>query len=98
MVLGTTIRLPGEFVAPRPADGNLDPGDYVHRLRRHMQTIKPPPPRAQQSHSQLHPDLAKCTHVYVRHDAVRAPLQPPYDGPFRVLKRIDKFFCIGAEG
>ena len=100
MVLGTTIRLPGEFVAPRPADGNLDPGDYmyVHRLRRHMQTIKPPPPRAQQSHSQLHPDLTKCTHVYVRHDAVRAPLQPPYDGPFRVLKRMDKFFVLERKG
>ena len=36
--------------------------------------------------------LSSCTHVFIRHDAVKIPLQQPYDGPYKVLKRTDKFF------
>ncbi|GBM73893.1 hypothetical protein AVEN_40153-1 [Araneus ventricosus] len=43
-------------------------------------------------------DLMTCTHVFVRYDAVRASLRPPYDGPFLVIDRTDKFFRIHREG
>ena len=39
-------------------------------------------------------DLLDCTHVFIRHDAVRKPLQQPYDGPFLVTKCTDKHFTI----
>ena len=32
--------------------------------------------------------------MFVRHDAVRTPLQPPYDGPYRVLKQADKHYTL----
>ena len=98
LVYGTTIRLPGQFVAPNPADGDLDPSDYIHRLRRQMQDLRPTPTRAQHRKPQIHPDLDTCTYVFVRHDAVRKPLQPPYDGPFKVIRRADKFFIIELKG
>ena len=43
-------------------------------------------------------DLNTCTHVFIRHDAVRKPLQPPYDGPYAVLKRNNKHFKINING
>ncbi|XP_038072074.1 BDNF/NT-3 growth factors receptor-like [Patiria miniata] len=98
LVLGTTIRLPGQFVETAKPDRDLDPSNYVHRLKRLMQDTRPSPTRTRLRKSQIHPELATCTHVFVRHDAVRKPLQPPYDGPFRVLKRADKYFVLELNG
>ena len=43
-------------------------------------------------------DLSTCDFVYIRTDSVRKPLQPPYTGPFRVLKRADKHFTVDVKG
>ena len=37
-------------------------------------------------------------HVFVRNDAVRKPLQTPYEGPYPVLERTDKFFKLNING
>ena len=42
----------------------------------------------------MNKDLPTSTHVFVRHDAVRKPLQPPYDGPHRVLKWAEKHYTL----
>ncbi|XP_064479244.1 uncharacterized protein LOC135392465 [Ornithodoros turicata] len=46
----------------------------------------------------LHPDLNKSTHVFLRHDAMRKPLSPHYNGPYRVLSRNRKTFAIDIAG
>jgi len=43
-------------------------------------------------------DLATATHVFVRHDGPKTILQPPYDGPFQVVKRTDKTICVQIHG
>ena len=94
-VYGTTLRLPGEFFDATSEPSQLEPTNYVHRLKRTMQCLQPPAPRSQQRHGvHIPPDLKTCTHVFVRRDAVRKPLQPPYDGPFKVISRSDKHFVI----
>ena len=42
--------------------------------------------------------LSQASLVYVRHDAHRLPLQRPYDVPFKVLKKDQKFFTVEKNG
>ena len=64
-----------------------------------MLSLKPPPVRHQQQHNcYINDYLNNCHFVFVRHDVVKKPLQPPYDGPFRVLKRHNKYFTLDING
>ena len=98
MVYGTTLRLPGQFVAPEPPTPMLDPSSYVERLRQHMHSLAPTRTRAQQGKTNVPKDLASASFVFVRVDMVRKPLQQPYIGPFRILKKTEKFFTLSMKG
>ena len=44
------------------------------------------------------PDLRTVDYVFIRHDAHRGPLRPPYDGPFRVLSHGHKCLVVNVGG
>ncbi|XP_071577162.1 uncharacterized protein [Temnothorax nylanderi] len=46
----------------------------------------------------LQTDLATCSHVFVRVDSIRRPLQAPYEGPYQILERDDKVFKVSVKG
>ncbi|MDA8002237.1 MAG: reverse transcriptase domain-containing protein, partial [Alphaproteobacteria bacterium] len=99
LVYGTTLRLPGEFFSPAATSSPTNLTDYVQHLKTTMQQLQAPPVRPQQQRNCHVPDsLFTGTHVFVRHDAIRKPLQPPYDGPYRVLDRSDKHFTLDVHG
>lgn len=99
LVYGTTLRLPGEFFASPPADACPDPADYATRLRETMKQLRATAPRLSRGPSTFVSDeLATGTHVFLRHDAVRKPLQPPYDGPYKVLRRGTKTMTLDIRG
>nr|VZH96060.1 unnamed protein product [Spirometra erinaceieuropaei] len=97
LVFGSTVRLPGEMISPTPQGAVEDPTNLLHRLRQFMRKLSPVPPRSSASPSYLEKDLATCSHVYLRCDRVRRPLEPPYDGPVRVLSRGPKTFRIQRD-
>ena len=96
---GTTLRLPGEFFDPTTAPSTPDPASYASQLKATMQALRAPPVRGNQPHKIFYSKaLDSCTHVFVRHDATRTPLQAVYDGPFRVLDRKGKYFTLVLNG
>ena len=93
LVYGSSLRIPGEFVTKSQTVVE-DPVSYVARLKDHMSRIRPTPTRISQRDAYIDKNLHASTHVYVRHDAVRKPLQAPYDDPYEVISRGDKTIKI----
>lgn len=93
MIYGTTIKLPGEFFDE--AKNDQLSSDFTQELRRVMEQLRPVPAS---NHSKekifIQKDLARCTHVFIRDDKVRAALKQPYDGPYKIIRRTDKNFDV----
>jgi hypothetical protein len=85
-VYGEPLRIPGELLAPT-ADP-VDPAHFITYLRHHMARLRPIPKTRHASPSTfVHSDLEKCTHVFLRQEAARRAVEPPYSGPYQVLSR-----------
>lgn len=92
LVYGETIRIPGEFFETCKQQSTTE---FVQELRRSFDRIRPVPTSSHSTSSVfVHKELQNCSHVFVRHDAVRTPLQKPYDGPFLVIRRTNKNFML----
>ena len=98
LVYGTTLRIPGEFFTSTASTG-VDAASYVEQLKATMHHLQATPPRvSDRPKVYISKDLTSSSHVFVRHDAVRKPLQQPYDDPFKVLLRSDKYFTLDING
>ena len=76
VVYGSSLRPPGGYF--ESSSNILDSAMYLDRLRENMMTLKPTTQRLQTNRPVYGPcDLQNCTHVFVRIDAVRKPLQKP---------------------
>ena len=99
VLYGSPLRLPGPLLDPSPADRVPDPASFAAELYGVMAASRPFPvlnhgtPR-----SRVDPALSGATHVFLRVDAVKRPLVPPYEGPFQVLSRTSKTFVILKRG
>ncbi|MPC71146.1 hypothetical protein E2C01_065416 [Portunus trituberculatus] len=56
------------------------------------------PPRSSPGRTFVSQDLADCTHVFIRVNAVHPPLTQPYQGPYRVLRRTQKTVNVDRNG
>lgn len=98
LTFGKTIRLPGDFY-DKSSTGINDSYEFVDRLRDVIRNLKPRPTKQRDTrHIFIHPDLSTCSHVFVRVDLVKKSLQPPYDGPYLVLNRSEKWFELQIKG
>ena len=97
LVYGQPLRLPGDFVpgstvpwsaARQRAALQGDVRLFAPLPTSHHGTVQPRMP----------PELSSAGYVFVRHDAHKGPLHPPYDGPFRVLEHGEKHFSLDIGG
>ena len=98
LVYGTTLRLAGEFFPSSSLTPASDRSDYASHLSTFLRQIRPLPVRTSMNPVYLPSDLDTAAEVYLRRDAGRLPLQPPYDGPFPVVKRTPKCFTQRING
>ena len=58
-----------------------------------MKYLRASPSRQQQRSSYVSDNLQTCTHAFIRHDAIRKPLQAPYEGPYEVITQALYYEC-----
>lgn len=93
LVFGTLLRLPGELWISE--NDNVDPLSLAGELCKTFSKIQPTSTKNHGKPSFYVPrNLSDATQVFVRHNVHRAPLQRPYDGPFRVLQEGDKVLKV----
>ncbi|KAH9581182.1 hypothetical protein MS3_00008398 [Schistosoma haematobium] len=97
LVYGTTLRLPGELVDLSSSSMNMDIASYTNMLTNAMRSVTPVSTRPQ-STVFVQPDLRYSTHVFVRRDSHRRPLESAYEGPFKVFQREPKYYIIDKNG
>lgn len=100
MIYGKSLRLPGDFFSTSsPVNSHSDQSEFAAKLREQIQSLRPSP--AAHHHREktfIQNDMKTATHVFVRNDRVKPPFQPPYDGPFKILNRHEKWYEIEFKG
>ena len=95
LVYGTHLRLPGGFFEAPGAFEHPWPIDFLASLRRAMNNLRTTPVIR---HGATHPNwptaLNNCTHVFIWRDRHKPPLTRPYDGPYRVVGKSNKFYIV----
>ena len=98
LVYGAPLRLPGQFFRDFSVT-QQSPYDFLQKLHEFMRALRPVPASRHRSETIfIHPELRETSHVFVRVDSVRKPLQQPYTGPYEVVKRTEKFFTLLING
>ncbi|CAI5673972.1 unnamed protein product [Oreochromis niloticus] len=96
LVLGQPLRVPGEFLPESPPPC-FDPSLLPFRPPKGSFPV-PGPVHHCLPDTFVPSSLDSARFVFVRHDAHRTPLRPPYDGPYRVLKPGNKHFILDFGG
>lgn len=90
LVYGTRLRLPADITSDDLPSASSDPLEFAAQLKARLDGQQPSSTRKAPSvatKSHIPKDLSTSKHVFVRVDASRKPLDPPYTGPYEVLKR-----------
>ncbi|XP_033361685.1 uncharacterized protein LOC117240565 [Bombus vosnesenskii] len=92
MICGTGIRLPAEFFIATEQQANAE---YANWLKEQMRKVRPyPATRHGGRKISVFKKLESSPYVFLRHSAIGGPLQPQFDGPFKVVKRGEKDYVI----
>ncbi|XP_039970138.1 uncharacterized protein LOC120782053 [Bactrocera tryoni] len=93
IVFGEPVRLPGEFLTP--SNKTIEAPELVKTLRKSFQNLTPTPAsRHDREKIFISKDLANSTHVFIRNDKVKQSFSSPYDGPFPVMDRYEKYYKV----
>lgn len=97
MIYGSSLRLPGELFENSKF---VPQHETIQKLKTIMNNLQP---TSTSNHSSRRPvfvqkDLQVCKYVFLRNDAVKPPLTPPYEGPYLIVKKKTSTFIIQIKG
>lgn len=101
LVYGEPLRLPGEFLAGAAtiAQSHLDTSEFIRDLRSHFQDLRPVDGTRHDTRKPfVFKELNTSSHVFIRRDSPKSTLDPPYEGPFKVISRSDRNFRVDVRG
>uniref|UniRef100_A0A5S6Q436 RNA-directed DNA polymerase n=1 Tax=Trichuris muris TaxID=70415 RepID=A0A5S6Q436_TRIMR len=98
LLFGETLRLPGQFF---DRNTEMPHSQFARNLQRVIAKLRPTQTEWHQPAAGrpvfISSSMRTATHVFVRIDAHRTPLRPPYNGPYKVLERGPKSFLLETE-
>ena len=95
-VTGASMLLPQQFI--NADNSNQFNNDDIRKLAVEMSKIDVDVLSAGRIHSKkrvfMPPELLTCQRVWLRTDRIKRPLEAPYSGPYKIIKRQDKHYTI----
>lgn len=96
ILYGEPIQLPGDFFK---LDSNVDPTSQLYNIKTAIRNMLSTEPK---HHNKpvifINKNLESCSHVWIRQDGNKRPLQPKYKGPYLILDRRKKVFTLLIDG
>ena len=98
LLYGTNIRLPGEFFTARKTAFSTH-DNFMAKIDTFFAKIQLPNSVARHGQTSVYvdPQIKKADYVFVRTDSVKRPLQTPYEGPFKVIRKNKKTIVISRN-
>ena len=92
LVYGSPLTVPGDFVQDSP-QATVD--EHLRQLRERVGDLSPVPASHHDCpRTNVPATLNNAKFVFVRREFKKTPLQTPYDGPYEVVRKADKFFTV----
>ena len=98
MVYGQTLTVPGDFFVQDDTTISSDPNSFADIIKQRMRNVKSYDTRQSDHPAFIPKSLDTSDYVFVRVDRLRTGLRPPYDGPFKVVRRLRKYFVVDVGG
>lgn len=98
MIYGEPIRLPGQFLTNNKTNDE-NSRSVVEQLRKNLQDLQP---QEVKRHGQITPfifqNMKTASHAFIRRELLGGALQPPYEGPYEIIKRGGKVITLRRNG
>ncbi|KAM0726708.1 Gag-Pol polyprotein [Formica fusca] len=100
MIYGEPIKLPGQFLQQNNELEIADETeDMLRQLKKNLQNLRP---QEIKRHGQATPfifqNMETASHAFLRRELMGGTLQPPYEGPFEIIKRGEKVITLRKNG
>lgn len=99
MVYGEPIKLPGQLLQQNTLKDYEESYGDMFSLKKIIQDLKPQEvKRHGQATTFIFQDMKTASHAFIRRELLGGSLQPPYEGPYKIVKRSEKVITLCKNG